>query len=122
MPENPPRSYRLGMRIFTRLVRCSRPALAAALVCLPALASPGCEKEKPNANRDIQKNRGELMDEMDKIAEKMEAEEKAKREKEQAPPGAPGATPDPEPKPAPDAPKPSQTPENPEKPAPPGGG
>jgi hypothetical protein len=44
------------------------------------VAASGCKREKPNANRDIQKNQRQYMNEMDEIAKKLEAEEAKKNE------------------------------------------
>jgi len=98
---------------MTTSMRSNAPAATAALaiaVCLAAL--PACRREKPNANADLQKSQRELMNDMDKIAAQLEAEEKAKKEqaeKERATPAAtPGApTPEEQPAPAPTPPQPA---------------
>ncbi len=65
-----------------------------------------CKRDKPNANRDIQKNQRQYMDEMDEIAKKLEAEEAKKNE------GAkPAETPAKEPPTATPVPAPEKKPE-----------
>lgn len=66
--------------------------IVAAMIAA-ALATAGCNREKPNATRDIQRNQSDLMDNMDKIAAQLEAEEKAKQQKSDTPSGESPTTP-----------------------------
>lgn len=56
--------------------------LAIACVAGAVCVSGGCRREKPNATHDMRKNQSQYMDEMDKLAKRMEEEEKAKAAQE----------------------------------------
>ena len=78
--------------------------MGLALAVWAGLAT-GCKKDKPNANRDLEKNQKQVLDQMDQIAKQIEAEEKAKAQKNPGSTTPPAqdeqkkpAAPDPEPK------------------------